>query len=151
SDPPRMKTAVVVIVTMLTARGATAQPSDAARCETEANQRKSRWASTTHSALVNTVETEAQQLALTWCRARASSGEERVHHLEDFGRVLFTGDGLHPVVGTVAPSNGLAGGAVWNNEWNSRTHPLRFSTNVEGRVSLNGAWAAGAVLSIAGS
>ena len=103
-----MKTAAIVIAALLTSGAAAAQPSDADRCETAANQRKDAWAAGTHSDFADSIESERQQLTLAWCRARASSREERVHHFEDFGRVLFTGDGVHPVIGTIAPGNGIS-------------------------------------------
>jgi hypothetical protein len=55
------------------------------------------------------------------------------------------------VVGTIAPGNGLAAGAVLNHAWASEKRPLRFSSNVEGRVSINASWLAGAVLNMVGS
>jgi hypothetical protein len=142
---------VVVLSALAFPRATAAQTADAVACETEANRRKAAWATAKHSGLANDWESETRQIQLYLCRMGASSGDERLRHAEDLGRVIFTGEGVHPVVGTIAPGNGLAAGAVLNHEWAAVKRPLRFSANAEGRVSINTSWLAGAVLNVVGS
>jgi hypothetical protein len=130
---------------------AVAQTSDPVACETEANRRKAAWASSAHSWLETTVELQARELQLSRCRMRASTGEERLHHGEDFGRVLLTGEGIHPVIGTIAAGNGLAGGTALTHEWASEMRPLRYRADAHARLSVNRSWLAGAMVNIVGS
>ena len=128
---------------------ALAQTTDAVACETAANQAKAAWASSMHSWLETMVELQARELRLSRCRMRASSGEETLHHGEDFGRVLLTGEGIHPVIGTIAAGNGLAGGAALTHEWAGDN--LRFRADAHAQLSVNRSWVTGAMLNIVGS
>jgi hypothetical protein len=130
---------------------ALAQTSEAVACETEANRRKANWASSPHSWLETVVELQARDLELSRCRMRASTGTEKLHHGEDFGRVLLTGEGIHPVIGTIAAGNGLAGGAALTHEWAGELRPLRFHADAQARLSANRSWVAGAMVDIVGS
>src|SRR5262249_1140937 len=59
---------------------------------------------------------------------------------------VFTGPGLHPTIGLIVPESGPAFGMAMNNEWHVTEAPhIRFATSVEGRISTEGFWAAGAV------
>ena len=55
---------------------AVAQTSEAVACETQANQRKAAWLSSTHSWLETVVELQGRDLQLFRCRMRASKGSE---------------------------------------------------------------------------
>jgi hypothetical protein len=102
--------------------------------------------------LSNVWEIETREIALDWCRLRNTTGkEQQVNQAEDVARVVFTGDGIHPTVGTVAPNSGLGGGLALNLERASTVHPLRFDGHGEVRGSTSGSWAAGATLNIRGS
>ena len=144
-------TLAVVLTALALPRATAAQTADALACEAEANRRKAAWATAKHSGLANDWESETREIQLALCRMRATSGDERLRHAEDLGRVIFTGEGIHPVAGTIAPGNGLAAGAVLNHAWAAVKKPLRFSANAEGRVSINTSWLAGAVLNVVGS
>jgi len=128
-----------------------AQTPDPVACETQANRRKAAWATTEHSWFETMLELQARDLELSLCRMRASTGQESLHHAEDFGRILLTGQGIHPVVSTIAPGNGLAAGAAMTHEWASATKPLRYRGDAQARVSINGSWTAGGLLTMVGS
>lgn len=138
-----------LVVSAAFAVPAVAQTTDAVACETAANQAKAVWASSTHSWLETMVELQARELRLSRCRMRASRGEEKLHHGEDFGRVLLTGEGIHPAIGTIAAGNGLAGGAALTHEWNGDT--LRYRADAHAQLSVNRSWVTGAMLNIVGS
>jgi hypothetical protein len=139
-----------LVLSAACAAPALAQTSDAVACETAVNRRKAAWASSAHSWLETMVELQTRELELSRCRMRASTGAEKLHHGEDFGRVLLTGEGIHPVVGTIAAGNGLAGGAALTHEWASETGP-RFRADADARLSVNRSWVTGARLNIVGS
>jgi hypothetical protein len=143
-------TAICAALTVLAAP-CRAQTPDAQQCETDANRRRAAWAQAPHSWLANELELESREIALDLCRTRASAGDEKMQNGENLGRVIFTGEGVHPVVGTIAPGNGLAGGVALNHASASQSRALRFNTRVETRASMNGSWNAGAALSILGS
>jgi hypothetical protein len=142
---------LTILCCVLLARATGAQTVDAVTCETKANDRKAAWAKTEHSWFETMLELQARELELSRCRMQASSGEEKLRHAEDFGRILLTGEGLHPVVSTIAPGNGLAGGAALAHEWNSSEHPLRYRADLDGRVSVNQSWTAGGAVDFVGS
>jgi hypothetical protein len=145
----RGRCTVTVLCWLLLARAVTGQTADPVACETQANTRKAAWAQTQHAWFETMIELQARDLELSLCRMRASHGEEKVRHVEDFGRVLLTGEGIHPVVSTIAPGNGLAGGAALAHEWNTST--LRYRGEVQSRISVNRSWTAGGALEIVGS
>ena len=145
----RGRCTLILLCCLLVARTVAAQSPDPVACETQANTRKAAWAQSQHSWFETMLELQARELALALCRMRASTGEEKFRHAEDFGRVLLTGEGIHPVVGTIAPGNGLAGGAALAHEWNSST--LRYQGAIQSRVSLNVSWTAGGALEIVGA
>ena len=101
---------LAALAMLVLVRPCVAQPLGVQRCEADASRQKAAWAAAPHSWLANDWELETRELQLAWCRTHESSGEQKLHNGENVGRVLFTGDGVHPVVGTIAPGNGLAGG-----------------------------------------
>src|SRR5438067_10711778 len=121
----RVQSIVTTLMLVLWTASAWAQARDAVACETEANRRKTAWASASHPWFATALELELRELQLSSCRMRASTGEEKFHQAENVGRVFFTGEGLHPVVGTIAPGNGFAGGGLFHHEWATMTTPLR--------------------------
>src|SRR5205823_4411800 len=134
---------LAVLAVLFLVRPCAAQPSGPQKCEVDANRRKAAWATAPHSWFANDWEFETRELQLDWCRTDESSGEQKLHNGENFGRVLFTGDGIHPVVGTIAPGNGLAGGVSLGHAVASQSRPLRFNMTAEARASVNGSWNAG--------
>lgn len=129
-----------------------AQTSDAARCETEANRRKSAWQVDDHSWFANEWQHEAQELSLAWCRMRAAAGaREKAYGVGDLGRILFTGDGLRPVFGTVGAGSGLgAGGSLTYTRALSRS-PIRLQASVEALATVNGSYIGVGQLELVGS
>lgn len=91
-----------LLTALLVAAHAEAQSSPAIQCEVAANERKARWAQASHTSLADQWEHQAGEIALAWCRMEAVSGREKVRAAEDLGRLIFTGEGFHPVIGTVA-------------------------------------------------
>jgi hypothetical protein len=147
---------VIVAVSLATPGGraqTTADVSDkAAECDKHAAQEKVDWAkSGPHNWIVSDLEMQRVETEQTWCHIWATSGYDRLHKGEDFGRVLFTGDGLHPTVGTIVPNSNLAGGLALNLGYDAKSHPIRYSGSVEARGSVNGFWEAGGTLDLLGS
>ena len=121
-------------------------------CDTKAAKKNQDWGkSGPHPWLASVEHTQDVELARTWCHIFETVGIDRVSKGIDFGRVLFTGDGLHPSVGGIVPGSGFAGGLAYNLERASASEPLRFSGSVEARGSYNGFWEAGGKLDIWGS
>jgi hypothetical protein len=142
---------IAIVYALAFARVAHAQPSEADRCENNANARKDTWETRRHNWLANTTEIETRETALSWCRLWATMGKERIHKAEDFGRVLFTSDGFHPAVGVAAPNSGIGGGVAFDLSPASASRPLRFDTHAEYRISTSGSWGAGAIVNIRGA
>lgn len=71
--------------------------------------------------------------------------------IENFGRTLFTGEGIHPAVGSIVPGGGLAAGGALNLARALQSKPLRFIGSVEARRSVSGFWEAGGQLLVTGS
>lgn len=143
--------ALGVAFALLNPLAAAAQVSPAEQCEATSEARKNQWATDSHNWLANTTEIETRELALTWCRLRATQGAETIHKAEDFGRVLFTSDGFHPTIGVAAPNSGIGGGIAFDLAPASASRPLRFDTHAEYRLSTSGSWDAGALLNIRGA
>jgi hypothetical protein len=104
--------------------------------------------------VVRDLRTQYRDLAFDVCRVKEDyrDGGFRGMLQQQFGTVqnlivdVFTGPGLHPTLGNIVPESGAAFGLALNDEWNRTESPhIRFTTSVEGRVSDNGFWAAGAV------
>jgi hypothetical protein len=107
--------------------------------------------------LVRDILTEYRDLAFDFCRVKEDFKEggfegmlgRQYGTLQDVVVDIFVGRGLHPTIGTIVPEGGAAFGLALNNEWHVSDAPhSRFTTSVEGRVSVEGFWAAGAVAHI---
>jgi hypothetical protein len=107
-----------------------------------------------NTPLVRDLLTEYRDLTYDFCRVKEDFKEggfegmlERQYGtLQDVVVDVFIGRGLHPTIGTIVPEGGAAFGLALNNEWHISEAPhSRFTTSVEGRVSVEGFWAAGAV------
>jgi len=121
-------------------------------CDSPAAKKNVAWAkSRPHSWLADVEHKQYVELPRTWCHIWETGGADRIQKAIDFGRVLFTGDGLHPSVGGIVPGSGFAGGLTYNLERASASRPLRYSGSVEARGSYNGFWTAGGKLDIWGS
>ncbi len=121
-------------------------------CETRAAKKNEEFAkSGPHSFLASVQHKQEVELAQTWCRIFETTGIDRVQKGIDFGRVLFTGDGLHPTVGGIVPGSGFAGGLVYNLERATSKPAIRYSASAEARGSYNGFWEAGGRLDIFGA
>jgi hypothetical protein len=103
---------------------------------------------------VRDVLTGYRDLSFDFCRVKEDYQDGGLQGMleRQFGTVqdvfvdLFVGPGLHPTIGTIVPEGGVAFGLALNNEWNiSQTPHTRLTTSVEGRASIDGFWAAGAV------
>lgn len=110
-----------------------------------------KWAKNQHLWVANVFHTEGVDTRQAWCSIWETHGYDRVPKTEDFGRVLLTGDGLHPVAGSIVPGSGFAGGLGVSVDRALQSKPMRFSTNVEARDSTNGFWEAGGNVHILGS
>lgn len=130
---------------------ASSTPPPPQTCAARAAQEKVEWGKSEHVWLANVFHTEGLDTRQTWCSIWETHGYDRVHKVEDFGRVLFTGDGVHPVAGSIVPGSGFAGGLGLGLNRALQSKPLRFSTNVEARGSTGGFWEVGGTLNILGS
>jgi hypothetical protein len=104
--------------------------------------------------LLQDLLTEYRDLTYDFCRVKEDFKEggfegmleRQFGPLQDVVVDLFVGRGLHPTIGTIVPEGGAAFGLALNSEWHiSETPHSRLTTSVEGRVSVEGFWAAGAV------
>jgi hypothetical protein len=104
--------------------------------------------------IVRDLLTEYRDLAYDFCRVKEDSRqggfegmlERQLGTLQDVVVDVFTGRGLHPTIGTIVPEGGAAFGLALNDEWHlSETPHSRLTTSVEGRVSVEGFWAVGAL------
>lgn len=121
-------------------------------CDALAAKKNQAWSkSGPHPWLASVEHTQDVELARTWCHIFETKGIDRLSKGIDFGRVLFTGDGLHPSVGGIVPGSGFAGGLEYNLERATASPPVRYSGSVEARGSYNGFWTAGGKLDIWGS
>jgi hypothetical protein len=119
-------------------------------CDSTAAKQNQAWAkSGPHAWLASLQHTQFVETRRTWCHIFETRGIDRLSKGIDFGRVLFTGDGVHPSVGGIVPGSGFAGGLVYNLQ--RATKSLRYSGSVEARGSYNGFWVAGGKLDIWGS
>lgn len=144
-----MKRQVAMIVAVL-AFSLGARAADP--CDLPAAKKNRAWATDrTHSWLADVEHKQYVEVPRTWCHIWETHGVDRVQKAIDFGRVLFTGDGFHPSIGSIVPRSGLAAGLTYNLERASATRPLRYAGSVEARGSYNGFWTAGSKLDIWGS
>lgn len=120
-------------------------------CDRRAAQEKVRWGKTTHDWLSNVLHKQDVETKQTWCHIWEAEGYDRVHKVQDFGRVVFTGEGIHPSLGSIVPGSGMAGGLALNLARASASPPIRYSGNLEARGSINGFWVAGGQLNLLGA
>ncbi|PYY07878.1 MAG: hypothetical protein DMG69_17210 [Acidobacteria bacterium] len=121
-------------------------------CDSAAAKKNVAWAkSRPHSWLADVEHKQDVEVPRNWCHIWETHGVDRLQKTIDFGRVLFTGDGLHPSVGGIVPGSGFAGGLTYNLERASESLPLRYSGSVEARGSYNRFWVAGGKVDIWGS
>jgi hypothetical protein len=141
----------VVLSPDLGAQTTTGTPPKPESCEVRAAKEKLQWGKTEHSWLESVFHNELLDMRQTWCSIWETHGYDRVHKTEDFGRVLFTGEGLHPAGGSIVPGSGFAGGLGLNLYRASKSKPVRYSGSVEARGSTNGFWEAGGKFNLLGS
>jgi hypothetical protein len=121
-------------------------------CDTKARESKLGWAEHPHSDLANVFHAERSDIADTFCRIWETTGADRRFKAGDFGRTLFTGDGVHPVVSSsLVAGSGLAGGANFSVGQNLSGRPLRLSEVVDARFSTNGSQSFSGRLDVLGS
>jgi len=121
-------------------------------CDTRAAKKNEEFArSGRHSYLASVEHQQDVELARTWCRIFETKGIDRAQKGIDFGRVLFTGDGLHPSAGGIVPGSGFAGGLVYNLDRATSEPAIRYGASAEARGSYNGFWEAGGKLDIFGA
>ena len=123
----------------------------AASCDDKVRAARQSWGASSHTWFASVLRNETVGISETWCRMFETSGADRVSKVEDFGRTLFTGDGIHPAVGSIVAGSGLAAGASLNLEAALESKPLRLMGIVEGRRATSGFWEAGAQLVLNGS
>lgn len=140
---------VNLLLTIGFAQSAPSPPPET--CDEREAREEARWEQSPHSGLSNVFHNEHVGIKDSFCRIHETRGKEKVYKIEDFGRNLFTGEGLHPAVGGIVPGSGLAVGGALNLEGNSASLPLRFNGSGEARGSINGFWVAGGQLEITGS
>jgi hypothetical protein len=139
------------LVSITGAQTSGSQPSMPETCDSRTAEQKRDWGKTTHDWLSNVLHKQNVETKQTWCHIWETQGYDRVHKVEDFGRVLFTGEGIHPAVGSIVPGSGFAGGLALNLARAATSPPIRYSGNVEARGSLNGFWVAGSQLNMVGA
>jgi hypothetical protein len=134
------------------AQTATGIADKAENCDKRAAKEKVDWAkSGPHYWVASDFDKQRVETGQTWCHIWATNGYDRLHKGEDFGRVLLTGEGLHPTVGSIVPNSGFAGGLALNLNYAAKSYPVRFSGSAEARGSANGFWEAGGTLDLLGS
>src|SRR6185295_5637332 len=116
-----------------------AAPS-AQTCDQKDADAKRAWASQPHGWLASVFHKEHRDIADSWCRIwEASGGRDRSFKAENFGRTLFTGDGIHPAVSSaLVPGSGFAGGATFGVDRALASRPLRLSMSADVLASTNG-------------
>jgi hypothetical protein len=121
-------------------------------CEKSIADEEAAWGKSKHEFLDSVLHKEQIQLKETWCRIGEATGYDRVHKAEDFGRVLITGDGLHPAVSSsIVPGSGLAGGGEFALDTPLKEFPVRPQESIKALASTNGSWFAGGKISLVGS
>jgi len=120
-------------------------------CDTRAAQQKVAWGKSSHSSIASEFHKQQVELEQTWCHIWLAQGWDRLHNAEDFGRVLVTGEGLHPTAGNIVPGSGFAGGLTTNFSRAFQTKPVRLEASVEARGSTTSFWESGGKLDVWGT
>ena len=146
---------VAFCLAILAGEVASAQPVAPAtpeNCDQKAAAAKSAWAQNPHGDLANVFHAETFGIGDTWCRIWETTGTDRRFKAGDFGRVLFTGDGVHPSVSSsLVPGSGFAAGASFTIGQNLSSRSLRLSESVDGRFATNGSTSFSGRLDVLGS
>lgn len=142
----------LTISTWVRAQIKAASPTADKECDIRAAQEKVEWANSgPHSWLDSELFVQKVETEQKWCHIWASHKWDRLHKAEDFGVRFLTGQGIHPVAGSIVPNSGFAGGLALNLEHALEGPPVRMSGALEGRGSLNSFWEAGGALTLLGS
>jgi hypothetical protein len=121
-------------------------------CDQKVAESKQAWAQNSHSDLASVFHAEGSDIADTWCRTWETTGADRRFKAGDFGRTLFTGDGVHPAISSsLVPGSGLAGGANFSIGQNLSGRSMRLSETADARFSTNGSQSFSGRLDILGS
>jgi hypothetical protein len=153
----RLSTVGAVLIVTAFALPCAAQGVSAASagqtCDQKDAAAKRAWASEPHGWLASVFHKEQRDIADSWCRIwEASGGRDRSFKAENFGRTLFTGEGIHPAVSSaLVPGSGFAGGATFGVDRALASRPLRLSVSADALASTNGSWQAGGGLTMLGS
>jgi hypothetical protein len=144
---------ISVVCALPCAAQGVAAASAAQTCDQKDADAKRAWASEPHGWLASVFHKEQRDIADSWCRIwEASGGRDRSFKAENFGRTLFTGDGIHPAVSSaLVPGSGFAGGATFGVDRALASRPLRLSMSADALASTNGSWQAGGALTVLGS
>ena len=141
-----------LVLVPLTCAQTTGTPTTTDDCNRRAGQEKDRWGKAgQHDWLSSKLHNQQVETKQTWCHIWVTPGYERVNMVEDFGRMVFTGEGIHPSLGSIVPGSGMAGGLALNLARATSSPPIRYSGNVEARGSMNGFWVAGGQLNLLGA
>jgi len=146
-----------IVITAVCALPCAAQTVAAApsahTCDQKDADAKRAWASSPHGWLASVFHKEQRDIADSWCRIwETSGGRDRSFKAENFGRTLFTGDGIHPAVSSaLVPGSGFAGGATFGVDRALASRPLRLSMSADVLASTNGSWQVGGELAMLGS
>ena len=145
--------ALAVVCALPCAAQTVASPGAVQTCDQKDAAAKRAWASEPHGWLASVFHKEQRDIADSWCRIwEASGGRDRSFKAENFGRTLFTGDGIHPAVSSaLVPGSGFAGGATFGVDRALASRPLRLSMSADVLASTNGSWQAGGELTMLGS
>ena len=106
-------------------------------CDAKLTRSRQGWADAEHTDIANDFHKERIEIPDKWCRMWETTGAAREFAAGDFGRVLFTGPGIHPsVAGSLVPGSGFAVGGSFSTE----QHParLRVVELISAMASANG-------------
>ena len=122
-------------------------------CDAKDAEAKRAWAADSHSWLASQFHKEQRDIADSWCRIwETTNARDRSFKAENFGRTLFTGEGLHPsVASSLVPGSGFAGGATLGLERGLVSRPLRIGLSADGLASMNGSWEGAAAVHFLGT
>jgi hypothetical protein len=122
-------------------------------CDQKDATAKQGWAAEPHAWLASVFHKEQRDIADSWCRIwETTDPRDRSFKAENFGRTLFTGDGLHPAVASsLVAGSGLAGGATFSVDRALASRPVRLSVSADAMAATNGSWQTGAGVAFLGS